>query len=52
MKRVLVGVVLAATGFWLGSHRLVPLWSVWVLGGLGVGLWLSAEWLERRERNR
>ncbi len=49
MKQFLVTVVCAGAGFWLGAHRLVPLWLIVVLAVLGAGLWGVAEWIERRE---
>lgn len=51
MGRILVWIACAGAGFWLGSHRLVPLWAIVVLAFLGAGLWGLAEWLERREGN-
>ncbi|MNG25630.1 hypothetical protein D3C84_1105120 [compost metagenome] len=47
MKQMLVTVVCAGAGFYLGAHRLVPLWLIIVLAVLGAGLWGLAEWLER-----
>ena len=35
MKQFLVTVVCAGAGFWLGAHRLVPLWLIVVLAVLG-----------------
>ncbi|AZD52736.1 hypothetical protein C4K19_0930 [Pseudomonas chlororaphis subsp. aurantiaca] len=51
MKQFLVTVVCAGAGFWLGAHRLVPLWLIVVLAVLGAGLWGVAEWIERRDAN-
>lgn len=51
MGRILAWIVCAGAGFWLGSHRLVPLWAIVVLAFLGAGLWCVGEWLERREGN-
>lgn len=48
MGRIVATIVCAGVGFWLGSHRLVPLWVMVALAVLGAGLWLWAEWLERR----
>lgn len=49
MKQFWVTVVYAGVGFWLGAHRLVPLWLIVVLAVLGAGLCGVAEWVERRE---
>ena len=49
MKQFWVTVVCAGAGFWLGAHRLVPLWLIVALALLGAGLWSVAEWIERRE---
>lgn len=51
MGRILATIACAGAGFWLGSHRLVPLWAIVVLAFLGAGLWGWVEWLERREDN-
>ncbi|HZX51102.1 MAG TPA: hypothetical protein VFE95_03615 [Pseudomonas sp.] len=49
MGRLLMWTVCFGGGFWLGSHRLVPLWAIGVLIFLSAGLLGVAEWLEQRE---
>lgn len=50
MKQLMMTIFFAGLGFWIGTHRLVPLWLIVVMGGLGVVCWLVAEWMERKER--
>ncbi len=52
MRTVLLCFSLAAAGFCVSSHWPVAPWVVGVLWGLGIGLWVMAEWLERRGHNR
>ncbi len=49
MGRLLMWTVCFGGGFWLGSHRLVPLWAIGVLIFLSAGLLGVAEWQEQRE---
>lgn len=49
MKTLLITVICAGGGYWLGTNRLVPPWLVIGLAILGVGLWAIAEWIELRE---
>ena len=49
MGRILLVIICGGVGFWLGVHRLVPLWAIVVLLILGTGLWCLGEWLERKE---
>lgn len=51
MKTLLITVICAGGGYWLGANRLVPPWLVIGLAILGVGLWAIAEWIELREGN-
>lgn len=51
MGRLWLGIGCAGLGFWVGAHRLLPLWAIVVLAILGAVLWGLAEWLERREGN-
>lgn len=51
MKQFWVTVVCAGAGFWLGAHRLIPLWLIVVLAVLGAGFWGVAKLIERRETN-
>lgn len=43
MGRIFVGVACVGAGFWLGSHRLVPLWAILVLAFIGAGLWFAGD---------
>lgn len=52
MKKIFAGVIFAGLGFWIGSHRLLPLWLIVVLGVIGAVTWCVAEWMERKERAR
>lgn len=47
MGRILMAMACSGAGFWLGSHRLVPVWAVVLLAFLGALLWGLAEWMER-----
>lgn len=51
MYRILVWIACAATGFWIGAHRLIPLWGIVSLAVLGGVFWCVGEWQERREGN-
>jgi uncharacterized iron-regulated membrane protein len=49
MRRILAVIACGGAGFWLGANHLVPLWGIWLLAGLGGGLWGLVVWLERRK---
>jgi len=49
MGRILTAIACSGAGFWLGSHRLVPVWAVVLLAFLGALLWALAEWMEPGE---
>lgn len=49
MGRILMAIACSGAGFWLGSHRLVPVWAVVLLAFLGAFLWGLAEWMEPGE---
>ena len=50
MGRLWLGIGCAAAGFWIGAHRLLPLWAIVALTVLGAVSWAAGEYLERRER--
>jgi hypothetical protein len=50
MGRLWLGIGCAAAGFWIGAHRLLPLWAIVALAVLGAVSWAAGEYLERRER--
>jgi hypothetical protein len=49
MRRTFVTIVCVGGGFWIGSNRWLPLWSIVALAILGSVLWSCAAWLEHRE---
>jgi len=39
-------------GYWVGRYWVAPVWVAALLLAFGTGLWVWAEWLERRERKK
>ena len=48
MKQLLVTVLCAGAGFWLGARQAIPFWLIIVLAVLGLGLWALAEFVGPR----